>query len=240
MLPAVPLFTAVLFTALLFAAVLCAADPWQTKQISQWTDEDAQRVLTGSPWVKRAVPIPMAQQTDAQKRGTGREEGARATGLDQIRLPTTTAGPGGSASSSAPRSGPPRLITLTLRWESALPVRAAELKAREVGAPAIDEGNYAVAVYGIPNSSISGNLSFLREFLKRAAVLKREGKKDIKASRVDLFQEADGAVLLYLFPKSNEITNEDARVEFQAQIGRYTLNQAFDTAGMQFQGKLEL
>ena len=37
-----------------------------------------------------------------------------------------------------------------LRWESALPIREAELKARETNAPAVDEDHYAIAVYGIP------------------------------------------------------------------------------------------
>ena len=40
---------------------------------------------------------------------------------------------------------------LKLRWESAFPVRAAELKARDTSAPTLNADYYAIAVYGVPS-----------------------------------------------------------------------------------------
>ena len=84
---------------------------------------------------------------------------------------------------------------LKLRWESALPVREAELKARETGAPTVDEGHYAVAVYGVPNRMAPGDAKTLAAQLKKQATLKRDGKKDIKPSSVEVFPGEDGPVI---------------------------------------------
>jgi hypothetical protein len=47
-------------------------------------------------------------------------------------------------------------------------------------------------------------------------------------------------VIIYLFPRSAEITARDNRMEFDAKIGRLELKQAFYVDEMNFQGKLEL
>src|SRR5207248_4895745 len=67
--------------------------------------------------------------------------------------------------------------TLTVRWESALPIREAELKARDTGA----EGHYAIAVYGVPRR-VADNSKTFTAASKHEAVLKRAGKKDMNRS----------------------------------------------------------
>jgi len=47
-------------------------------------------------------------------------------------------------------------------------------------------------------------------------------------------------VIVYMFPKTKEITQDDKRVEFDAQIRRYQLTQSFYTEDMSYQGKLAL
>ena len=56
---------------------------------------------------------------------------------------------------------------------------------------------------------------------------------------MDIIQETDGVVLVYVFPRPAEITKEDI-FEFNAQMGRYFVAQAFAASDMEFQGKLEL
>jgi hypothetical protein len=46
--------------------------------------------------------------------------------------------------------------------------------------------------------------------------------------------------LVYLFPRSKEITKTDRRILFDAQIGRLQFTQSFYLDAMTFQGKLEL
>jgi hypothetical protein len=135
-------------------------------------------------------------------------------------------------------AGPPP--ALTLRWESALPVREAELKARETSAPGVDEGHYAIAVYGVPNRMVNGDTKNLADKLKKQAAIRRDGKKDLKPSSVDILQREDGPIIVYLFPRSTEITKEDKRVVFNATIGRLQFAQSFELDDMVYHGKREL
>ena len=138
-------------------------------------------------------------------------------------------------------SDPVQRPTLTVRWESALPIREAELKARDTMAPTVDEDHYAIAVYGIPRNRMgSGNAQTLAAQLKKQASIKRDGKKDLAPSSVDVLQREDGPVVVYRFPRSKEITAKDKRIEFDAKIGPLTFSESFFVEDMKFQGKLEL
>ena len=127
-----------------------------------------------------------------------------------------------------------------MRWESALPVRIAELKSHEIEPPTLPGDGYRITVYGIPGSDFKGDPQKLGAPLKDTAFLKREGKKDVKPSLVEVFARADGWAVVYLFPMSAEISERDGAVEFAAQIGRIIVAQRFDLSEMKFQGKLEL
>ena len=204
----------------LSALVLRAADQaWKNKQFPEWTEEDARELLKESPWVKTTV----ATLVKSQDRVT---IGRRGRGRSAKETPAT------------PSAQPP---TLTLRWESALPVREAELKARDVTAPTLgDEDHYAIAVYGIPRALLRDDSKIMAEDLKRQALLKREGKKDTKPSSVEILLRDDGPVVLYLFPKSAAFDWRDHKIEFNAQIPGLKFSQAFSFDDMAFHGKLEL
>ena len=116
-----------------------------------------------------------------------------------------------------------------VRWESALPIRAAEQKPGEIGVPTLDSDHYAIAVYDIPTPS-RWNLN--RE-LKGIAFLKRDKKKDLKPSRVEILRQSNGtATIVYLFPSSVEIGKRDGRLEFRVQVGRLFVSQYFYTEEM--------
>ena len=76
--------------------------------------------------------------------------------------------------------------------------------------------------------------------MKKLAVLKREGKKDVRAVSARVFQREGGVVVVYLFPLSAAIGKDDGSIEFDAEIGRIGVVQHFDAAAMEFQGKLDL
>ena len=231
----------VLFT--LSGLVLIAADQaWKNKQYSEWTEDDAKEVIAGSPWVKTITPTVVVKTPapDRGRKGAGR-------GGDGI----SKGGPGRSGGNSPVSDGqgsrpadaassPVQVPTLTLRWESALPVHEAELKNREAGGPAVDADHYAVAVYGVPRSMIANDLAAQTDELKKHAVLKRYAKKDLKPSSVEILLRENGPVILYLFPKSSEITWRDQSVQFDAQVANLKCSQSFDTNEMRFHGNLEL
>jgi hypothetical protein len=116
----------------------------------------------------------------------------------------------------------------------------AELKSHVVEPPTLDGDGYSLAVYGIPGKSFKGDPKSLGNPLKQQAFLRREGKKDVKPSSVEVFQLGDGLVIAYVFPLSAEISPNDRRIEFEARIGRVGITQFFNLDEMQFQGRLEL
>lgn len=235
---------------------LRAEDPaWKNKPVPEWTSDDAQQVLSDSPWVKAVTPT-MDRQSQDRQPGYGRRGGI-GIGGGGIGFPGGMGRrggygggypgggyPGGGGSGRSDDGGNPRDAntppSLKLRWESALPVREAELKARDTSAPTLSEGQYAIAVYGVPSRMLNSDSKSLADQLKKAATLKRDGKKDLKPSTVEVLQREDGPVILFLFPRSKEIVAQDRRVEFDAHIGRLQLAQSFYLEDMVYQGKLEL
>jgi hypothetical protein len=220
------------------ALILTGADQaWKTKQYPDWTEDDAKEVMTNSPWAKTVVATPV------KPNGKTGQPGHRG------RIAFGGLGIGRSGSGGAGRHGgddggkaatPDQPATLTLRWESALPMREAELKARDTGAPDVADDHYAIAVYGIPRGAVADDSKELQDELKKLAVLKREGKKDLKPSRVDILLRESGPVVVYLFSKSAEFSWRDHGIQFEAQVSRLKFSQAFTTDDMTFHGKLEL
>ena len=146
----------------------------------------------------------------------------------------------GVAPTTAARSPARSPMSLKLSWESALPVRLAELKAHVVEPPTLEGDGYQIAVYGIPGPLFKGDPKKLGDPLKDTAALKRQGKKDVKPVRVEVFQRQDGLVVVYLFPLSAEISEKDVQVQFEALIGRISIGHTFNLQQMEFLGKLEL
>lgn len=242
---------------LLLSVCLFAADEqnWKNKQVPDWSDQDAKQVLGDSPWVKTVTPtLGQAQQQQPRRfggPGMGRRgggfgypggypgggyPGGGGGGYPGGGYPNGNGYPGGNRQddSNAP------LPKLTLRWESALPIREAELKTRDANAPTIDSDHYAIAVYGVPSRFATGDQQKLADQFKKEATLKRDGKKDLKPSSVQVLQRDDGPVVVYLFPRTKEITSEDRRVEFEAKMGRLEVSESFFTEDMNYQGKLQL
>jgi hypothetical protein len=225
------------------ALLLIAQEPaWQIKPIANWTDEDAQQVLEHSPWAKTVLAGIARRQTEDERReggNMGQPTGVGYDGVQDKKIPIKQALgnpfiPGKPLPSTAPT------VQLLVRWESALPVRAAEFKAHEDPPPTLSDNGYTIAVYGVPASFAKGDPTSLGKPLKESAALKREGKKDVLPSRVEVFQLENSVVVTYLFPLSAEISKKDDVVEFSALIGRLQVSQHFLVAAMQFQGKLEL
>jgi hypothetical protein len=252
------MFTNKLLFLLLPASVALLAaggQAWQDKPIPEWNDDDTHQILSDSPWAKTVQPTlnTSASNGQGQSRGMGRGGGINLGGIG-IGIPGIggmgrrggggypgggypggqTSGNGGGANDSS------QAPALLLRWESALPVRAAEMKAHEANTPTVDEGHYAIAVYGVPDRMVSGSSQSLSSQLKKEAVIKRTGKPDLKPSSVDVLQRENGPLIVYLFPRSKEITRQDKRIEFDAKIGRLKFTQPFFVDDMVYQGKLEM
>ena len=212
---------------LILPLTFAADEAWKTKRVADWTEEETKQILNDSPW---AVAVTTSVKKE-EKHGHGGFVGA-IPGVRRRGNPNSSQEPENNPSpSDAPQ--------VHLRWESALPIREAELKAREINAPVVDEDRYAIAVYGIP-SHFTKNPRNAGDSLKGQAALKREGQKDLKPSHVDVLERDDGLVIVFLFPRTKEFTVEDAQVEFDALIGPYQIAQSFHIDQMVYHGKLEM
>jgi hypothetical protein len=244
-------FLSTLLLVALSTLLLAATDQaWKNKQYPEWTEDDAKQVMTDSPWAKTVVATPV--KSTGQEASKGGHRGRTSIGGLGIGLPGIggsgrhgggqggDADGGGSPKANGGAGSPDQPATLTLRWESALPMREAELKARDTGAPVVEDDFYAIAVYGIPRGILTDDSTARAAELKKQAVLKREGKSDIKPARVEILLRESGPAVVYLFPKSAEFTWRDHSILFEAQIARLKFSQAFSTDDMMFHGKLEL
>ena len=215
-------------------------DSWRNKPAADWTEREAHIVLEKSPWAKITVAGIARRQSEDERRAGGNMGQPTGVGFDNVdqrvrpALPTSLFTDSPKVISKAPP------IRLLVRWESALPVRVAELKSGEAQPPTLSDEGYEIAVYGVPFTDAKGDpLSLARDF-KESAFLKREGKPNVKPLRVEAFELEHSAVVVFLFPYSAEISKKDATVDFVALIGRLQVSQTFSVAEMLYQGKLQL
>jgi hypothetical protein len=211
---------------------LTAADPpWKNKPTAEWTQEEAFQVLTSSPWVKNFKPDVLHAQSEFERRDGGNMGKPSGLGFDGI-------GDSESIFWSRRVGEVPKLV---LRWETALPVRAARSKAHTPPKPpALSAEAYSLAVYGIPGGDYKGTPAKLGKPLRNQAVLRRVGKKDIKPLSVKVFLQGDESpIIVYEFSRTIEITKDDKSLAFLAIIGRLSVAQVFYPEDMQFQGSIE-
>jgi hypothetical protein len=226
-----------------WSAELDPRTAWRDKPVSEWTAEDAKKILTNSPWSKKVATVLLRLQSEAERRDGGNMGRPQGVGYDHIEGAKSTTKADGDPIFLPRRSkdGLGAIGTVVqLRWETALPVRLAELKAHVMEPPTLEGDGFVLAVYGVPGQYFHGAPESLGEPLKKLAALKREGKKDIRPIRVEVFQRDQDLVVAYVFSQTEEITKSDKFLQFEAQIGRFVVTQVFDVGEMRFQGKLEM
>lgn len=225
---------------LLLAACLLALaeDPsWKSKAMRQWDQEDAKQVLTDSPWAQSVTPQWVRDLSPDERRNSGDLEAdqGKGVGLDGL---IGIFDPARAAEAIARAHAKPDPGAFLIRWESARPVRTAEQRLPDSEAPALESDDfYAIVIYNVQTPK----RWHMESELKGIAFLKRGGKRDLRPSRVVIHRNSgDLATVVYLFPRSVEITKRDGSVVFQAQIGRLVFTRIFNINEMQMNDQLEL
>ncbi len=235
--------------------LLLATDPWRDKPVAQWTPDDAKEVLTDSPWARQVVPIVNHSNNSNQRGGRGGGMGRGGIGIQLPGIggmggPGMGRGGGGGGprqrqpqddDSSDRRGGrgysdPP---TLTLRWQSALPIQEAQLKTKQDDAPSVDEDHYAIAVVGLPRALYT-DPEMTEKKLKGKGELKRDGKKLATPTDVRVYERDDQLMVIFFFSRTKEISQKDHDIEFNAHFARFEVREHFDPSRMIFDGKLAL
>jgi hypothetical protein len=205
--------------SLLFSGMLTAAEFWETKPFLTWSDKEAEKVMTDSPWavtVGVALPPPLP-----------RESGAGAQG-----------GRGGDDTGFGPV---PRRIQLQIAWRSALPLRQALVRNQigQDGTPSpqhqefltLQPTSYVIAIRNLPVQYSRGSIE---------AFLKRKGKPAIPVEEAGTEKTAAGPVLLIGFSAADPITLDEGDVELTFKSDRFEFKRKFTLKNMMFGGKLEL
>lgn len=247
------------FAPFVLALGLWAADSWQHKPATDWSDKDVQKILTNSPWAK-VISVSAGGFMDP---GSMPGRGGRGLGGDDSPTRPDVAGqmPGGSL--GAPGGNVPSRslgdeglgsqtapsIALTVVWESALPVKQA-LARRKYGAEAatapeakafLDENpGYLIAVAGIPDGIVQASAARGKEALLQRTSLSVKGKPQLHPSNVEVGPPGKVIEVIFSFPKTAPFSIDDKDVEFSTQLGTVAVTYKFHLKDMLYQGKLEL
>jgi hypothetical protein len=207
---------------------------WQDVPPAQWSEEDAKELLADSPWTKNVHLDQVRNLSMFERRDGGDWEAGIPTGVGLATLGLLA---DWKQIEAVEHAYALEIIgNVTVRWESAYPVRAAQAKVGESAVPAWMNDYYAIAVHDL-HPPLRWNLS---NQLRGLAYL-RNGKKDLKPVRVVVLPKADGlATIVYLFPRSVEITKKDRNLLFVAQIGRLFISTNFQPAAMRLGGEIQL
>jgi hypothetical protein len=222
-----------LSSALLMATAFNAS--WKDSPVGQWSEDDAKQVLADSPWAKNVQLDKVRNLSLFERRDGGDWEAGIPSGVGMATLGLFA--DWREIEAFEHDYAVSNLGTVMVRWESASPVRAAEAKTGDTAVPNWMAGYYAIAVHDL-RPPFRWNLA---NQLKGVAFLKWDKKKDLKPARVVLLPKAKGLVtIVYLFPRSVEITKKDRNLAFVAQIGRLFVSVNFFPQDMRLNGDLQL
>jgi hypothetical protein len=244
------------------ALSLWAADFWVSKPFTEWNDHDVQRMATNSPWAKQVnVIVSMGSGGGGRGRSRGNAAGDIGdSGVGNGGADSGFGGAGGGGGGGRGRAGSTssledgigganNSIPVTVRWQTAMPVKQALLRARygseAATAPeakkalATEESNYIIAVAGVPGMVRDESESFKKMLLSQTTISVR-GKDPILAADVKFIKDGRAMDAFFAFPKKDPVTLEDKEVDFSTKLGTINIHQKFRLKDMVFNGKLEL
>lgn len=253
-----------------FAGLLIAGPTdviWQ-KPFSEWTEKDAQQIVTDSPWAKR-IPMPAAARPGIAILEPG-SNGAPPPTAALGNPSNTTAGtnmavagnpgsagpaePNGlhtmpttqSPSAVAPNVPAPDPQSISIIWASATPVRLAVLKLQS-GVNTPTSGEIERVSTQRPNYVIAvagleapdGDTDLAK--LAGNASLSIRGRPSATAISCHYRRIGNANVYFFRFPRTSlPITAGDHHIEFKATFGQAEIKYKFDLNSMQYDGNLAL
>jgi hypothetical protein len=236
---------------MVFAISLWAADFWQSKPYTEWSDKEVQKILSNSPWSKEVVVSLGSAGGGGSGKGSrkgGGGGGGGDTGFDGPAMGSGGGNAGGrgiqEVGGGTPVGGTPGM-TLLVSWRTALPLRQAIAK-QKFGAEAgtspdakkvIEEPQkyYVIVVSGIPGRMGRGSAE-MKEALMKNSSLAIKGKEPIAPEDI----QSGGTTAVFLFPKTVAIDMDDKEVEFSTKLGQQIVKTKFRLKDMVFNGKLDL
>ncbi len=210
---------------------------WQNKPVEKWSEDESKDVLANSPWVKFATPVWLRDLSVDERRESGDWQATEGHGVGWEALLGLFGGSERAAAAIRRAHAKPPVDAVMIRWESSLAIRTAEKKVGETDVPIGNGDYYAIAVYDIPMQKKWNQANELKD----VAYIRRNNKKDFKPTRVEILRDsAEKATVVYLFPRTVELSKKDGWLVFAAQVGRLFVSQNFYAGEMILRDQLEL
>jgi hypothetical protein len=260
------------FLASLSAAPLLAGKPWEKGKFwekhpfPEWTDEEADQLLTKSPWTHEySLQFDLADPGNrrpvfdyssfGQLGGGGFPQGG---GIPGVGIPGTGGGrpqgsptgyPGGGGGQSGGRNPSVRSEAyLTIRWSSALPIRQAmaieehgRKLPREVQEElAIERDEYVVEVFGLPAIVVHKDVNEMEDELTDHALLDTSSGPRISVDSVKMPPHGAYLSMTFRFPRREVLSLEHKEVVFYAAAGPFVIEEKFKLKNMVYGGQLAL
>lgn len=238
---------------------LAAADFWEDRDFTTWSEEDIVKMLEDSPWsqkvdVRTGKLTTIRRAKDAAQAGDDRVGGRRTTQQATVGNSDYGQGPGGLRSSIGDGRGAnlPNRMPLNIAWRSALPfkqavVRRAMAEDGLIGDARIpaeqqnfldqDENYYAVSISGFPARS---GAWFRKDALMASTMLVRKNKRPLFPENIEVFLYGGSLSMLIYFAKDDPITLADKDVELVSTVVDIEIKKKFKLKDMMFGGELVL
>ena len=236
--------------------MLWAADFWESKPFTDWNDKELRRVLTNSPWARQTNTVttnarPPLPPPDTPASGFPAGDGSL------IRQPNfgRAGGTGADPAATLPDTSFDQGLPILIRWQTALPIREAQMRAKygkeaatAPGAKKIldqDPTVYVISVTGIPGSLVNlGGAETAKRSIQDQTTLTVRGKPALHPNAVEFARSGDNGGenvdVLLAFPKTSPFTVADQEIDFASHIGTVDVKYRFRLKDMVFRGKLEL
>ena len=217
----------VLSAACVACAVVWGAGFWEKTEFTHWSGKEVNKMLTNSPWAKR-VTIPLGAPIATTGGGGGRRGGGGGGGGGGIPGGGGGGrrGGGGGGNANMPTAPPP--MHLTVRFRSALPIKQSLVKGNMSESTELtpemnqfldrEETHYVVTVDRLPQQL--SRMGQNPDALIGTAVLRRKGKADLAAEKVEVQAGDQATRFYYFFPRTEEISLADKEVEFFMKLQR--------------------
>jgi hypothetical protein len=244
-------FLPIIVVLTLGLCIAFAGDFWKSKKYSTWSDEETKKMLEDSPWARQA-PVKYIFTGGPGMGGGGR--GGMGGGMPPGGMGGGMGGGGGEGGGGFGPLGPPKpqaqTPKVTLRWQSAIPIKQAIARARykdtvetsEEAAKSLarEETQYILGIIGImgaPNS-------LKTDVLKAGATLKIGELPPVQA--LDVLTDRQGMMtnIYVAFPKSQPgahvISESDKSLEFELKTPNVEVKAKFSIKDMMYQDKLAI
>ncbi len=240
-----------------------AADFWQNKKPSEWTEKEARKIIENSPWVKEVQPgMDMAALNKARGGSGGSAENGRSGGtgggggMGGGAMGGPGGGPGGGRmgggggpmSSGGGGGGGIQMPRVKVSFETALPV--AEAKARmeiQDAFKGVREEFVVISVSGMrmmgggKDDAARDRKQDMQDRLLQMTTIKLQADKVYQPADVKMQQTVNGPVILFAFPRKElMIGPDDKQLLFKTSMGPMQIEVKFNLKDMVYQKQLSL